>query len=639
MRNKICPITFTYQEKTYRGFDTGYTLLSEGAYTDAGRGKRTRTLCYLHDASHTEWRVHESVYPDYGAREWQVDVVATADTDVLSDVGYELCIEGQNGRIIGNHGDAVKQYALYDMALSEGAAVFENTDGRPTHGVFPYFRVETDAAKTIAVLSWQGMWYARFAQTEAGVTMKGGQVGVSTRLLQGEVFRVPLLLLLPYESDSVNAWRRFYVDTQMPLMKGAPVPPMLSIFNGQCEGLTGERIEAAYDTYLRNGIKPDLWWCDAGWGTDGTGPHNPRDQWYMGVNFEWDYSRFPDALGGFGRRLQADGTQLLLWFEAECVRTPPEFEEGFYAYHPDFKPEFFLGTYRYEWCGLTMTARLLNLGNPEARAWLVDRVCACMDEANATVYRQDFNIPPIMVFRGADTEDRRGMAENLYCQGYLAYLDALLARYPGMLMDSCASGGGRLDLETMRRMVPLHYSDHQDVYPTDCETRIYMTQVVNHWFPYVKNSAGASALSDRYARRASFSAMISPGFPFAALEGADFATLRLLIQEWKSVNAAYLGDMYDLEIPDRSAETVKGYQYMTREGDFGFAVVLVPGECPVTEYVLRPKGLDPTRLYTVKDLNREGSILTTADGRTLMESGIALSVQARDSYLITLFAK
>ena len=99
MRNKICPITFTYQEKTYRGFDTGYTLLSEGAYTDAGRGKRTRTLCYLHEASHTEWRVHESVYPDYGAREWQVDVVATADTDVLSDVGYELCIEGRTLRL------------------------------------------------------------------------------------------------------------------------------------------------------------------------------------------------------------------------------------------------------------------------------------------------------------------------------------------------------------------------------------------------------------------------------------------------------------------------------------------------------------------------------------------------------------
>jgi len=53
------------------------------------------------------------------------------------------------------------------------------------------------------------------------------------------------------------------------------------------------------------------------------------------------------------------------------------------------------------------------------------------------------------------------MTENLYVQGYLAYWDGLLQQHPGMLIDSCASGGRRNDLETLRRAVPLLRSDYQ----------------------------------------------------------------------------------------------------------------------------------------------------------------------------------
>lgn len=635
MRELSCPITFRYQNQTTGGFGEGFTLLFATPYTSlSDRGCRTRTLRYRHSASLTEWEVCEAEYPAYGAHEWQVNIHATEDTDIFSDIGYHLLFEGQNGHIIGNHGDAVKQYALYDMDLTVEDACFESMDGRPTHVGFPYFRVETDVQKSFAVLSWQGTWTARFTRTEAGVCMTAGQAGVYTRLRKGEVFRMPLLLVMPYENDPVNTWRRFFVDTQMAYVKGGPVRPLLGIFNGQCGGLNQENVTRAYDTYLKNGIHPDFWWFDAGWGTDGTGPHNPRDEWFHGVNFECDYSRFPDGMDAFGRKLNANGTELMLWFEPECVRTPPDMEAGFYAYHPDFDPSWFLGTYQYGWCGITLTARLLDLGNPTARAWLEDKIFACMDEAHATIYRQDFNIPPVTVFHAADTADRRGMAENRYCQGYLTLLDDIATRYPGILMDSCASGGGRLDLETMRRMFPLHYSDHQDVYPADCETRVFMTQVVSRWFPYTKNFAGGTALTDRYARRAALAPLISPGFTFAELEGADFATLRLLIDEWRTINRAYMGDLYELEPPDRSAETVKAYQYVTREGDFGFAAVLSPADCLLTAYTLRPQGLDPDAVYTVTDLNGEGTTLQTAAGRVLMEGGIDLAITPRDSHLL-----
>jgi hypothetical protein len=55
----------------------------------------------------------------------------------------------------------------------------------------------------------------------------------------------------------------------------------------------------------------------------------------------------------------------------------------------------------------------------------------------------------------------QGMTENLYVQGHLAFWDELLRRHPHLRIDSCASGGRRNDLETMRRAVPLLRSDFQ----------------------------------------------------------------------------------------------------------------------------------------------------------------------------------
>jgi alpha-galactosidase len=77
------------------------------------------------------------------------------------------------------------------------------------------------------------------------------------------------------------------------------------------------------------------------------------------------------------------------------------------------------------------------------------------------LYRQDFNMDPLGYWRAADEPDRQGITEMRHVEGYLAYWDELRRRHPGLLIDSCASGGRRNDLETLRRAVPLLRSDYQ----------------------------------------------------------------------------------------------------------------------------------------------------------------------------------
>ena len=56
--------------------------------------------------------------------------------------------------------------------------------------------------------------------------------------------------------------------------------------------------------------------------------------------------------------------------------------------------------------------------------------------------------------------ERQGIAEIKYINGLYATLDELLDRFPGLVIDNCASGGRRLDYEMCRRSVPLFRTDY-----------------------------------------------------------------------------------------------------------------------------------------------------------------------------------
>jgi alpha-galactosidase len=138
----------------------------------------------------------------------------------------------------------------------------------------------------------------------------------------------------------------------------------------------------------------------------------------------------------------ADGARKFLWFEPERVHSGTWLTEN--------HPERILGG----------KSGRLNVGRPEVRQWLTEHVDRLIAEQGIDLYRQDFNIDPLDLWRKNDAPDRQGLTENRHVTGYLAYWDELRRRHPHMLIDSCASGGRRNDLETMRRAVPLLRSDY-----------------------------------------------------------------------------------------------------------------------------------------------------------------------------------
>ena len=87
---------------------------------------------------------------------------------------------------------------------------------------------------------------------------------------------------------------------------------------------------------------------------------------------------------------------------------------------------------------------------------MFERTCSIFEKGGFPCTGQDYGINPNEIFDSVNTENRVGVRENFYVRGYYTYWDMLIEKYPDMMIDSCAGGGGRNDIESMRRGVPLH---------------------------------------------------------------------------------------------------------------------------------------------------------------------------------------
>ena len=123
---------------------------------------------------------------------------------------------------------------------------------------------------------------------------------------------------------------------------------------------------------------------------------------------------------------------------------------------------------------------LLNFGNPDVLKWVTEHVDQVLLSEGIDLYRQDFNMDPLAYWRAADAKDRQGIAEIRHITNLLAYWDELKRRHPNMIIDECASGGRRNDLEMMRRAVPMWRSD-KTMEPIGQQS---MTYGISMWLPY-----------------------------------------------------------------------------------------------------------------------------------------------------------
>ncbi len=412
----------------------------------------------------------------------------------------------------------------------------------------------------------------------------GGQHTIATTLRPGEAIRTPLGALVGYEGRdelrSTNVWRRWMIDCAMRRVDDRPMPPLHIDFT-LSQGMTTERMLHVIHTYEREGIPLDCYWMDAGWYTDAEG--HPVE-WPMTGSLQIDEARFPDRFASITEALRPHGGISLLWFEPEVVRLE---REAFLAATPDLDPAWMLGT---ALPGTWLEGQLLDLGSPACRAWMETRILTILREADIAVYRQDLNVDPGPVWRMHDRAGRVGITENRYVVGYLAFWDDLIAARPRMWLDSCASGGGRNDLETLRRAIPAQISDYWDGREDGYDERQATMLSVMRWIPYTKFWMYGEEAQGSYTYRA----------------------------------RSCFAQMLPLQMNVDDPALWRGFQYADPARDAGVAQLFRPAYSTESTRRIRFHGLVPIHTYRLWDT--DGTTDRTVSGRILLEEGVDITL-------------
>ena len=607
------PFSFLCGGRTSDECLTGWTRTAAVNRLDEQRAERVTT--WTDARSGLEVRCRAVVYRDFPAVEWTVYFKNTgkADTPLLEDIqGLDAWFQREAGGefvLHGNRGDWCAAEGLLPWRREmepRDEQRFAPWGGRPTNGPdgWPYYNVQMPGGGFILAVGWPGQWECVFLRDDArGLRVMAGQELTHLVLRPGEEIRTPLIALLFWKGADVtraqNVWRRWMLEHNLPRVQGRLPEPFLVAVGGMGD-IGARKFEEMIRHVTETGVRWNTCWIDAGWYPCG-------GQWWKTGTWEIDRTIFPDGFQTIGAGLHAQDKQLLVWFEPERIGDP----DSWLARN---HPEWLLG-------------KLLNMGHPDARRWFADFASRTIAEQGIDVYRQDFNMDPLSEWRKNDAPDRQGCTENFHVQGYLVLWDELRRRHPHLWIDSCASGGRRDDLETLRRSLPLRRSDYEGQSGFKGGDAAVPMQAHTHalsaWFPYY---GFFGPTRDTYLARSCYSPSYGVWLPAdLATNAASQAEVRRTFDECARVAPfMILGDYYPLTPCGLSDRTWIAWQFDRPETGEGLVQAFRRSHNDEPRRVFRLRGLDPEARYEVSTLD-EGR-RTSGSGRDLMTKGLVVDL-------------
>jgi len=178
------------------------------------------------------------------------------------------------------------------------------------------------------------------------------------------------------------------------------------------------------------------------------------DGWFLGRRDDsaglgdWrvDPEVWPNGLGPLVEAVRSLGMDFGLWFEPEMINEDSELARA--------HPEWILAPGD----RLPLTARnqqVLNLTVPEAWSHVLESMSTLIDELGIAYVKWDHNRDLVEAGERSTGEPRvHGQTVAVY-----ALMDELRRRHPGLEIESCSSGGGRVDLEVLQRTDRVWASD------------------------------------------------------------------------------------------------------------------------------------------------------------------------------------
>lgn len=602
----------------------------EARQTALPGGGESQEVVFQDPATGLEVRVSARLFADFPAVEWVTRFRNTGPQDSPAieniqalEAAFALPTAGPPTLHWANGGVAsFDDFAPHATELKPGVPfTLGAKDGRSSSEVLPFFNLEGAGGGVVLAVGWSGRWAATFeAGARGSLRARAGMARTRFVLHPGEEVRTPSMLALFYRGDrwrGQNLLRQFILAHHRPTRSGEPLRAPIT-----CGNWGGTHVDVHLDNVekiIRERLPIEYYWIDAEWYGNPTGDAS----WPVNVgNWAVKTNLYPRGFKPLSEALRATGRELMLWFEPERVYTGTPWHREHRDWLLDAGGSSFL----------------FNLGLPEARRFLTDFISSRIGEFGLGCYRQDFNMDPASYWAKADAPDRQGLAEIRHVEGLYAYWDDLVRRHPHLIIDNCASGGRRIDLETVGRATPFWRTDG----PRDAIAHQCHTYGLLAWVPFSATSQDRA--SDDYEFRSSMCSSLclnwwhesdGPARPIRADFPFDWA--RRTLEQYLAIRDFYYGDYYPLTGYSKAADLWMAYQLDRPDRGDGLVVALRRPQSPYESgrFVLR--GIEPAARYAVTNLDTKEAV--TLEGSVLMDAGLPVKIAVRPGSALLVYRK
>ena len=306
----------------------------------------------------------------------------------------------------------------------------------PVREWFPWAALEDIEAGVFwgAQLSTPGSWHLEVSRLKDKVILSGG---LPTRdfgdwwitLQPGESFTTPEAVLACVAGDLDDLCHALtFAQKEAAAVQPTASGPFPVIFNEWCSTWgepTHDYVVASAEAIARHQIA-DALVIDDGWA------HKPSGGDIQN-NGDWvvDTERFPNGLRATTEAIRALGIVPGIWFEHECVTEGAEaFEKTPLHLHRDGLPV------------QVGTRRFWDLRNAGAEAYLAERVIRRLRDDGFSYLKIDYNdcLPA-----GVDGPCSAGENLRQHLLGVQRFTERIRREVPGIFIESCSSGGHRLE--------------------------------------------------------------------------------------------------------------------------------------------------------------------------------------------------
>lgn len=559
------------------------------------------------------------------------------DVKVHNAASFFMQFDKRKNYLTQFHGDWGNEMMMKEHLLTEGVKILDSKQGvRATRTQNPSFIISFDQPAhedmgevMLGHIAWSGNWNLLFQFTHEGrLNMLGGINPFASEysLKKGVTFETPKAIYTfssegtGRASRNIHSWACEYTIPEGKRFR----PVLLNNWEGTLFDFDQNIISSIIDGAKELGV--EMFVLDDAW----FGNKFPRNDEKNGLgDWEVNKTKLPGGIKFLTDKCKSNNLKFGIWIEPEMVNPNSEL----FLKHPEWviqQPNRSIEQSRWQY--------ILDLTNLKVREYVFSIIDNLLIQ-NPDIYYIKWDANRHIMNAGTSNLPP-DLQEHIwidYTRGFYEILERVKQKYPQVIFQVCASGGGRAEYGALKYFHEFWASDNTDAYQ-----RIFMQWGYSHLFPAntigshltsVPNHQNGRVTPIKYRFDVAMSGRLGVEMQPNDMTAEEKAFAKQAIQNYYEIrDVVQLGDLYRLRSPYEN--NVASLMYVSEAKDravfYAWQLNRVVGMNPEP---IRLKGLIPEAKYKISEINtfntKPKSFMATGD--FLMKVGFIISTSKWES--------